>query len=188
MKIPFLLVFCVAIANSAQAGFRAYAGTESGVEGGTVEKLTVVSDTDHLLFNVRPPAGWTRQMDADGRRIVFTSASGRSALTIQFTTNSPGALPEDDILRAQVLEAHPGAGIVQRAVCPTSYQPGVFFDLTSVPSAHLVQKARHAFVAGPAGEVEFVLSSSEDEFDAAAAQFMDILRDFSVTPAPAGKS
>ena len=180
MKLLLLIFFSLAAAARAQSDFHAYFGTEDLLEGGRVEKLTVVSS--NLQFNIRPPKGWYRQVDESGRKIIFTDQSGKSAMTVQFTTNSPGTLPPRDILRAQALQAQPGAGIVQCAVCPTSQRPGLFFDLVRMPAPQLVQKVRHAFVAQPGGQVEFVLSASNDEFEKNKLVLMAVLRDFRAEP------
>jgi len=180
MKLLLLLFLSLAAAAQAQSDFHAYSGTEDLIEGGRVDKLTVVCS--NLQFNVRPPRGWFRQVDEASRKTIFTSPSGRSAVTIQFTTNSPGTLPAEDVLRAQVLQAHPGAGILQSSVCPTSYRPGVLFDLVLTPAPQVVQKIRHAFVAHPAGQAEFVLSASDDEFAKNRLVFMALLRAFRVEP------
>jgi hypothetical protein len=180
MKLLLTIFLSLAAAAQAQVDFHAYPGTEDLIEGGRIEKLTVVSS--NLQFNVRPPAGWSRQVDEASRKIIFTSQSGKSAVIVQFTTNSPGTLPERDILKAQAQQAHPGSGVVQCAVAPTSYKPGVFVDLACVPAPHVVQRIRHAFVAHPVGEVEFILSSSEDEFDKTRLVIMAMLRAFRVDP------
>lgn len=170
----------LATAAQAQGGFHAYSGIEDMLEGGRVEKLTVVND--NLQFNVRPPRGWFRVVDEAARKIVLTSPSGKSALVVHFTTNSPGILPEKDVLQAQVQQAHPGAGVFNYAICPTSYRPGVSFDLTAVPAPHVVQRMKHAIVATPGGEVEFILTASEDEFDKDRLVVMGVLRAFRVDP------
>jgi hypothetical protein len=180
MKLLLLLFLSLAATARAQSDFHAYPGTEDMMEGGRVEKLTVV--TGNLQFSVRSPKGWYRQVDEASRKIIFTSPSGRSAVTVQFTTNSPGTLPEQDILRAKALQAHPGATILQSSVCPTSYRPGVLFDLVLTPAPQVVQKIRHAFVAHPAGQAEFVLSASDDEFAKNRLVFMALLRAFRVEP------
>jgi hypothetical protein len=181
MRLLLLLFLSLAVDARAQSDFHAYLGTENLIEGSQVEKLTVVSG--NLQFNILPPGrSWSRQVDEAGRKIIFTSQSGRSAVTVQFTTNSPGTLPEEDILRAQVLRSHPGAGILQRSVCPTSRQPGVFYDLVRVPAPQVMQKIRHAFVSQPAGEVEFVLAASDDEFDKNKLAIMAMLRAFRADP------
>lgn len=180
MKLFFLLFLSLAASARAQGDFHVYSGTEDLIEGGRMDKLTVVSGD--WQFNVRPPKGWYRQVDENGRKIIFTDQSGKSAVTVQFTTNSPGTLPEKDVLQAQALQAHPGAGIVQYSVCPTSYRPGVFFDLVRVPAPQVVQKIRHAFVPQPDGEVEFVLAASDDEFEHDRLVFMAVLRAFRVDP------
>jgi hypothetical protein len=81
-------------------------------------------------------------------------------------------------LREQALAEHPGAGILQSAVCPTSIQPGVLFDLVLVPGPGVELKTRHVFVATPAGETEFVLSASADEFETNKIVFMGTVRSF----------
>jgi hypothetical protein len=182
MRLKLLLLLCLSLAASAraQSGFHAYPGTETLIEGGTVGKLTVVSSD--LQFIIRPPKNWSCQVDETGRKIFFIDPSGRSAVTVQFTANSPGTLPAEDVLRAQVLRAHPGAAIVQYAVCSTNYRPGVFFDLVRVAAPGLVQRMRHAFVALPAGQVEFVLTASDDEFGLGKPAITDMLSTFRVTP------
>ena len=91
MKLLVVFLFFLAGAARGQSDFHAYLGTEDLIEGGRVEKLTVT--TSNLQFNVRPPKGWYRQVDEPGRKIIFTSLSGQSAITVQFTTNFPGPLP-----------------------------------------------------------------------------------------------
>jgi hypothetical protein len=180
MKPLLLFLLSLAAVARAQGDFHAYPDSEMLIEGGRIEKLTVVSS--NLQYNVRPPRDWSRSVDEPGRKIIFTSPSGKSAVTVQFTTNSPGALPEKDILKTLVLQEHPGAGIFNSAVCPTSYRPGVFFDLAAIPAPHVVQRIRHAFVSQPAGGVEFVLSASDDEFQKDISLVMSMLRAFRVDP------
>jgi len=180
MKLLLLLFLSLAAAARAQSDFHAYAGTEVLLEGGQVDKLTVVRG--NLQFNIRPPKGWSHQVDEASQKIIFTAKSGKSAVTIQFTTHSPGTLPAADVLRTQALQAHPGAGLVQSAVCPTSDRPGLFFDLVRVPAPQVVQKIRHAYVAQPAGQVEFVLAASDDEFEKNKLVLMGMLRAFRVEP------
>jgi len=180
VKLPSLLLLCLALSAGAQSDFHALASTEYLLEGGQLEKLTVV--TGNLQFNIRPPRDWSRCVDDAARRITFTSPSGQGAVTIQFTSNSPGTLPENDLLRTHLQQAHPGAGVYNTAVCPTSSRPGVFFDLAGVPAPHVVQKIRHAFVPGPSGVVEFVLSASNEEFDKDRLALMAMLGAFRVDP------
>jgi hypothetical protein len=180
MKLSLLLFLSLAASVGAQSDFHAYPGTEVLIEGGQVEKLTVVSG--NLQFNVRPPSGWYRQIDEANSKIIFTSQSGKSAVIVQFTKNSPGTLPDKDTLKAEAMQAHPGAGVVQCAVCPTSYQPGMFVDMARLTPPNIVQRFRHAFVAEPDGEVEFILSASDDEFDKNRLVLMSMLRAFRVDP------
>ena len=180
MKPLLLLFLSLAATARGQSDFHAYPGTEKPRDGGRLDDLTVVSS--NLQYKVLPPKGWFRQLDEASRKIIFTSPSGRSAVTIQLTTNSPGKLPEEDILRAQVLQAHPGAKILQYSVFATGDRPGVFFDLERAPAPQVVLKIRHAFMAQPAGLVEFVLSASDDEFDKNISLIMGMSRGFRVEP------
>jgi hypothetical protein len=178
MKFALLFSLSLAVAAQAQAGIQVYPGTEDLIEGGRVEKLTVVSSP--WQFDLRPPRGWYRQVDEGGQKIIFTAPSSKSAVIVQFTTNSPGALPPQDTLKAGALLAHPGAAIVQYAACPTGYHPGAMIDLVRVAAPKVVQRMRHAYVAVPYGEVEFILNASDDEFDNNRVIFMGMLRDFRV--------
>jgi hypothetical protein len=180
MKLSLLLVLGLVASAKAQSDFHAYAGTENLVENAQIEKLTVVNG--NFQFNVRPPRQWIRSVDEPGRKVTFTSPSGQSALTVQFTTNSPATLPAKEFLKELVLRDHPGAAIFNSAVCPTGYRPGVLFDLANIPSPRVVQKIRHAFVAGPDGDVEFVLFASDEEFDQNKLVFMAMLGAFRVDP------
>jgi hypothetical protein len=183
MKLLLLLVISLAaaVAVEAQTDFHAYTGTEQMLEGGTIEKLTI--NTGNYLFAIRPPHNWPRVVDEPAHRITFASPSGRSAITVHFTADSPDALPDDDTLRYEVTQAHPGAGIIQMSVCPTSYQPGKFFDLVLVPAPGVVLKIRHAYIPQPVGEVEFVLSGSDDEFESNKVILMAMVRAFRADPA-----
>lgn len=181
MKLLILILATLATTLQAQSDFHAYAGMEDLLEGGRIEKLSVV--TGGYMFNIRPPRGWSRQVDEAGHKIIFTSGSGQSAITVLFSTNSPGRLPEDDVLRDKVLRDHPGAGIVQESVCPTSYKPGKFFDLTLIPAPHVLQRIRHAFAAHPGGEVEFILTASDDEYNKDQYIIMAMTRAFRADPA-----
>jgi hypothetical protein len=182
MRLKLLLLFCfsVAVAAPGQSDFHVYAGTENLIEDGPVAKLTVVSG--NLQFNLRPPKDWSSRADEAGHKIVFTDESGRSALTVQFTTNSPGTLPSKDVLQAQAQRAHPGFNIVASGVCPTSYQPGLYFDLVRVAGPGLVQRTRHAFVTQPAGQVEFVLVGTDDEFGLGKPAITGMLSAFRAAP------
>ncbi len=182
MRTKLLLLLCLALAPVAQAesDFHTYTSVEQLIESGRVETLTVV--TGNLQFTLRPPRGWSRHADEAGRKIIFTGKSGRSAITMQFTADSPGKLPAEDVLRAKALQAHPGSGIMAGGVCSTSSQPGVCFDLVRIPAPNMVQKMYHAFVPQPNGQVEFVLTAPDDEFGRGRIVITDMLRTFRVAP------
>jgi hypothetical protein len=179
MKLLFSL--CVATAGMLTttmdaAGFHAYAGSTNLIEGGKVETLVLIKGKEQ--FTLRPPKGWYRQVMESQQRITFQDKSGKSALIVQFTTNSPGTLPDKQVLQSRVLAEHPHSGILQYNFCPTSSGPGVFFDLVCMPVPESVLKIRHAFVALPEGEAEFTLSASDDEFEKGRIVVMGMLSTF----------
>lgn len=176
-----LLALTLATVTQAQSGFHAYTSSENLIEGGLVEKQNVTMGG--LLFTFRPPHKWGSVVDEASHKIVFTSPSGKSAITVQFTANSPGTLPDKDTLHAWVLQAHPGAEIMRSSVCPTSYKPGLLYDLVLVPSSGVMLKVRHAYVPQPLGGVEFILSSSDDEFEKNKYIVMAMTRAFKVETA-----
>jgi hypothetical protein len=179
MKATRLLVTLLFLAVTARGqDFHAYSSTETLVEGGRVDKLVITSGD--FKFNVHPPRNWYRQVDAATRKVIFTSPSGKSALTLLVTTNSPGELSDKETLRAEALRAHPGAGVIQTSVCPTTYHPGVLFDLVHLSAPGVVQKIRHAYIPQPSGRVELVLSASADEFEQNKMVFMSVARAFRV--------
>lgn len=180
MKLKWILLLFLAlpIAARAEGDFRVYSGTEVMIEGGKVDKMSVVMN--NYQFNIRPPKGWYREVEESSRKIIFKSPSGKSALTVFFTTNSPDQLPDESELRTRVLHDHAGAGVAQYSVCPTAYRPGVLFDLVHIPAPGVVQKIRHAFLPEPAGTTEIVLTASEDEFEKYKQVFMATARAFRV--------
>ena len=182
MKLLIFLFLAMMALSRARAddSFHAYASSTNLIEGGRVDLLVIVTSNQQATF--RTPKGWYHQIDESRQKITFQSASGKSALTVQFTTNSPGALPPENLLRARVLAEHPGAGILQYSICPTSSGPGVFFDLVSLPAPRVILKMRHAFVALPGGQAEFILSANDDEFNKGRAVFMSMLNSFHVRP------
>jgi hypothetical protein len=186
MKLLLLLLpFLLTAAARAQSDFHAYPGTMKSHESGQMEILTVVSGNQQ--FKILPPKGWYRQVDEASRKLIFTSLSGRSAVTIQLTANFPGELPDKDVLRDKVLQAHAGARILRYSVFATGSQPGVFFDLERAPAPRLVQKIRHVYVAQATGLVEFVLSAGSEEFDQYLPLIMGMSRGFRLDPLKATK-
>lgn len=179
LTLPLLLCLASAVAARAQSDFHAFLTSTNLAEGGRKEKMAAI--IGHWEFDFRPPRSWSRQVDEPGHKIIFTSPSTRSAVTVLFTANSPGALPDTDVLRAQALQENPGASFVQTAICPTSYKPARFFDLVRVPAPGVVQRIRHVFVTEPDGEVEFILAASDDEFGPNKPRLMEMVATFRVT-------
>lgn len=185
MKLIFsaLLFLCVVLTAQGQVDFHAYLSSEEMIEGGRVDKMSIA--ISNLVFSLHPPRKWFREVDDPLQKIVFTAPTGKSAITVQFTTNSPGRLPDSDTLKAQALQAHPGAGFVQTGSLQTRSQSAVFFDLARMPAPGVVQRLCHAYVSDPLGVVEFTLASTDDEFLQRKQTLIGLLRSFNFQPAKA---
>lgn len=177
-----LIFCCLAAAAHAQVDFHAYLTSDQMLEGGRAETLSVV--TSNLLFSLHPPRNWYREVDDLQRKIVFTAASGKSAITVLFTGDSPGSLPDQETLKFQALQAQPGAGFVLFGSIQTTSQPAEFVDMVRMLSPGVIQRFRHAYVADPAGRVEFILAATDDEFPQRKETLSMMLRSLAVKPAP----
>jgi hypothetical protein len=176
MKLLLALILSLAAAAQAQSDFHAYPGVDQMLEGGQVEKITLVCS--NLQFHIRPPKKWSHLIDEASRKVVFTSPSGSSAITIQFTSESPGYMPDTDDLHDRTVREHPGAGISPPFICPTGIQPGVGFDLVQSPAPNTELVTRVAYVAQPLGLTEFALAGNTNEYQKDQRIFMMILREF----------
>jgi hypothetical protein len=99
---------------------------------------------------------------------------------MRVTTNSPGAMPDDETLRANALAANPGASILQTSSCATGYKPARFVDTIRSLDPMRSVRTRHAFVACPEGTVEFLFSSKDEAFDKGRVVFNLFLSSFRV--------
>jgi len=176
MKLLLLIFLTGVTAAQASDSFHAYVSSTNLIEGGQVETMILV--TPRLQTTLRPPRNWSHQVDELQQRVTFENRSGQSALIVQFTTNSPGALPDKELLKERVLGEHPGSGILQYSVCATSSGPGVFFDLVRMPAPHVMLLMRQAFIALPSGQAEVTLSASDDEFATGRTVMMGLLNSF----------
>lgn len=151
------------LAASAQVPFHAYDSTELLIEGGTVHTLIVDSGTERLT--IRMPRGYFASVDKEDQSVVFKEDTGTTAITMRVTTNSPGATPDDDTLRAMALAIHPQENFLQLSSIPTGFKPAPFVDSIHGSDASHSVRSRHAFVACPDGLVEFIFSSKDEAFE-----------------------
>jgi hypothetical protein len=173
-----LTLLSLAVRGQDTNAFHAYAGTEDLVEGGRVP--IVVADWGDQRYKIRCPVGFNSHIDNFQRSIKFEAKAGAVAINIYLTTNSPGELPLADDLKSMALARHPGASYLQSFGFPTSYKPGLFFDLAQIPRANVSLRTRHGFVSTPRGLVEFVFSANDKDFEALRVGCMQAMGTLSV--------
>jgi hypothetical protein len=159
-----------------QPAFNVIPGTEPTAEGGNVSILLV--QTGQQRFSLRLPKNYGVQVRQADQRIVFTSATGSSVITVQWSTNYPGSLPKTEILRDTVAARHPAASLVQTSPCYSQYASGLMFDLFQPTAGNLTLRMRDAYVSTPAGSFEFTLSCDLADYDKARLSFAWLLNSF----------
>jgi hypothetical protein len=159
-------------------GFHAYASTVDLIEGGRVS--VVVADWGTQRYSIRCPVGFASHVDNVQRMIKFDTKNGAVAINISLSTNSPGDLPAPDALKSLALARHPGAWFLQSFSFPTSYKPGLYFDLAQIPAANTSLRTRHGFVPTPKGMAEFVFSANDADFESLRVSCMQALGTFTV--------
>ena len=160
----------------AQADFKATPATLPMAEGGRENILLV--ETDNERFAISIPIGYGPQVQADSRSIIFTSASGASAISVRFGTNYAGALPKHNDLRDQVAANHPGASLVTSSASFTDFGPAQSFDLFQPAVTGELQRIRDTYVAYPEGSVELAFSCNSSEFEKEKLDFARLLNSF----------
>lgn len=145
-------------------------------EGGTASILLM--DTDNERFSIGCPRGYGSQTHFENRSIVFTSDSGATAITVQFSTNYAGVLPKQEALRDQVAANRPTASLVISSTAGTGLGPAQSFDLFQPAGNSLMLRIRDAYVAYPEGSVEFTFSCASADFDKKKVEFMLLLNSF----------
>jgi hypothetical protein len=146
------------------------------LEGGWVETLDIVTGSERMTMRV--PHGFAGSVEEDKQRVVFKDKAGGMSITVQTTTNWPGAMPGDDILRSRALAANPGGNFLQLGSSPTRYRAAKFVDSFRTVDNDLTVKRRHAFVSCPEGLVEFIFSSSSADFEKGRLAFGLLLSSF----------
>ncbi len=175
-----LLATVVSSSALAQPDFNATPTTITTAEGGREDILLV--DTDNERFSLSIPKGYGSQAHADTRSIKFTSGTGISAITVQFTTNYPGQLPKLEKLRDQVAANHPGASLVASSVSATDFGPAQTFELFQPADGGLMLRIRDVYVAYPEGSVELTFSCNDADFDKQKLGFARLLNSFHLLP------
>ena len=178
MKRLCLIFAFFSLAAAGQTNFRAFDSYEQMIEGGTAHTLVVEAGREHLVTRV--PRGYAATVENETQSVVFRESTGSISIAMRVTTNSPGAMPDDETLRANALAANPGASILQTSGCATGYKPARFVDTIRSLDPKRSVRTRHAFVACPEGTVEFLFSSKEEAFDKGRVVFNLFLSSFRV--------
>ena len=169
------------LAAPAFGQFKVFPSIVEMAEGGKVNLLVIISGRQK--FTLRQPPGFTVRVDAPNKSLLFKSANEKTAITFQVTTNFPGELPAQEVLRSKALEETPGGGILQTSFCPTGYKPGCFFDLVRLMREGLSVRYRRVYVACPEGTLEFVFATDNSEFEGQRFIFSNFLNSFRLEPA-----
>jgi len=174
----FLTLASLAVRGQDTNAFHAHAGSINLIEGGRVQ--VVVADWGDQRCTVRCPVGFSSHVDDSRRMIKFDAKNGAVAINITLTANSPGALPPPEDLKSLALARHPGAWLLQSYPFPTSYKPGLYFDLAQIPAANVSLRTRHGFLPTPKGLVEFVFSANDADFESLRVACMQAMGTFTV--------
>jgi hypothetical protein len=164
----------------AQPDFKAYPSTETSTEGGVVSILVI--QTENERFQVRIPKGYGAQVHQNDQSVVFTSQSGKSAITMKMSANYPGTLPKMEILRDEVARKYSTASLVQSSTCYTACGQGLLFDLFQPAAGNLTMRIRDAFVSFAEGSFEFTLTCDSRDYDENRLSFAWLLNSFRLQP------
>lgn len=165
-------------ASPAQPVFRAYASTTEIVEGGKIDLMVVLLGRERVT--VRVPHGYGAQVKADKNSVVFLDKTGTTAITLKATTDWPGELPDDEVLRSRALATNPGGTNLEWSTVPTGYQPATLVDLVRPVTSNLSLKVRHAFLACPEGMVEVICAANGPDAENARIAFNSFISSLQV--------
>ncbi|MGA3180396.1 MAG: hypothetical protein ABSF38_08655 [Verrucomicrobiota bacterium] len=165
-------------ASPAQPAFRAYASSLELAEGGKIDTMVVVLGAERVT--VRVPHGYGAQVRADKNSVVFTDKDGTTAITLKATADSPGVMPDEEVLRSKALAANPGGTNLEWSTCPTGYKPAKVADSVRTVTSSLSLKVRHAFVACPEGTLEVICAANGVDFENACVVFNALISSLQV--------
>jgi hypothetical protein len=173
-----LIILLTVVPLSAWAGpdFKVTATTVEMTEGGADFILLV--ETDSRRFTLSIPKGYGSETQADTRTIVFTSDVGASAITVRFSTNYAGALPNADKLRDQVAASYRTASLVASSAASTGFGPALSFELYQPAGKGLMLRIRDVYASYAEGSVELTFSCNNNDFDKQKIGFMRLLNSF----------
>jgi hypothetical protein len=148
------------------------------VEGGKIDLMVVVLGTERVT--VRVPHGFSAQVRSDKNSVIFTDAAGVTAITLKATTDWPGEMPAEEVLRTKALAANPGGTNLEISVAPTGYTRAKVVDSVRTITSNLSLKFQHAFVACPEGTVEVICAANGAAADKAHDVFNALLSSLQV--------
>ena len=180
MRLLSLLLLFISLVCQvrAQDDFRAYSSSYEMIEGGRID--TMVALLNGYRFTTRVPNKFSTHIDSDKRSIVFTDASGSTAITMQVTTNSPGGLPPDDTLHEQAVSADAGGSFIQLVGANAGGHPCRYVDTVRLMHNDLAIRTRYVFVQTSEGIVDFIYTSKSEDFEKGRIVLNQVLNSFRV--------
>jgi hypothetical protein len=171
---------------AADPPFRAFASAVDLPEGGKDNYIIMLMGAERITVHV--PHAYAAQVKTEKNSVVFTDASGTTAITLKATLEWPGVMPEEDRLRVKALAANPGGTNLEVSTCPTGYTPAKVVDSERDIAPGLSLKFRHGFVACPEGTLEVVCAANGANFDAAKEVFNSMMSSLKVEQIKAEES
>ena len=120
MKFLSTLLVWIAFAYGS-AAFQVVESWETDPEGGKIGSYIIL--TDNYRFTLTPPYNYTLKIDSLKKELQF-SATNKTRIIIQVTSEFPGRLPAETVLKDNVLSRYFGAAILRSAPCPSGTQAG----------------------------------------------------------------
>lgn len=174
MKFFIILLFLAGVAT-ARPAIEVLEVWETDPEGSKVESFRILADGER--FSLNPPYNYSISTSALKREIQF-SATNRTKIVIQFTDEFPGGLPDEAVLKNNVLGRYFGAAILRSAPCPTGIAPGWMIDVKRVFTPEISLVTRHVFIPWTHGTIQFTLSADSEDFEQHRQFFGNLINSF----------
>jgi hypothetical protein len=178
MKLYSALLAWLAFAYSS-AAFQVVESWQNDPEGGKIETLIII--TDGHRFTLISPYNYTLNVDSTKKELQFSSTN-KTRIIIQITGEFPEGLPNETVLKNNVLNRYFGAAILRSAPCPAGAKTGWLVDVKRVFTPEISLITRHAFVPWTHGTVQFTLSSDSVDFEQHRHLFGNLLNSFRIEP------
>ena len=178
MRACTFLAFLLLVVSAVGGQFKVYDSVLK-TEGKPIDAIMLLTDKHQYLMV--PPAGYIRRVDEENTRIIFEARGGQANITLQFTTNSPSALPDEGLLRTNITKLYPGAEIVSSGSSRAQIRPSLYFELKKKGDA-LSLMTYHTYIPTADGLVELKISANSDDYKKEMLWYRDVLLTFHEEP------